>query len=430
MGGRSVEVYGEMPASVVLTGHRKRLLDCAISPDRRFLVSASVDGTVGIWDPVTGDCTHTIRLKAGGPCVVIPDGTIAVAAVETISLFRPDGTEPLRVLEGHRKPVTRLRAAPDGSYLLSASLDGSVRMWDPATGHLIRALSHTKAVSDCDVAPDGSFIVSVSNDRALRIWDPATGKSEVSDSISVKKVGGGNLVRCGILPDGRIMVSCVPFGGTVVWDPETGRNTLEGLDDAGLAVTPAGEMLLMSDVRGGLGVRSAATGDLRLVLTGHTKQVLGASVSQDGLIAATTSRDRSVRIWPIGVGVLGELMAAVEAAVPSTGAVEVVLGIHTHDPDVAIEMPSGDRLREIAAESLARHDSTRSLHADGYVRAILASGGGPLPAAEGQALRDAPALMKGVLEERGVDPHQYSIDVWSEPVGDRVRVVWAAATRR
>jgi WD40 repeat protein len=67
--------------------------------------------------------------------------------------------------------------APDGTWIVSASDDGTVRIWDVASGETRHILSgHTDAVAGCAVAPDGTWIVSASQDATLRIWDPATGR--------------------------------------------------------------------------------------------------------------------------------------------------------------------------------------------------------------------------------------------------------------
>jgi WD40 repeat protein len=56
-----------------------------------------------------------------------------------------------------------------------------LRIWDVATGDTRRTLEgHTEWVQGCGVAPDGTWIVSASNDKTLRIWDAATGESVVA----------------------------------------------------------------------------------------------------------------------------------------------------------------------------------------------------------------------------------------------------------
>jgi WD40 repeat protein len=61
--------------------------------------------------------------------------------------------------------------APDSSYIVSASNDNTLRMWNPDTGDTIHTLKGpTDPVRGCAVAPDSSYIVSASDDNTLRIW--------------------------------------------------------------------------------------------------------------------------------------------------------------------------------------------------------------------------------------------------------------------
>ena len=65
--------------------------------------------------------------------------------------------------EGHTEPVSGCAVAPDGTWIVSASEDKTLRIWDVATGETRRTLTgHTEAVSGCAVAPDGTWIVSAS----------------------------------------------------------------------------------------------------------------------------------------------------------------------------------------------------------------------------------------------------------------------------
>ena len=122
-----------------LDGHTGAVVGCAVAPDGTWIVSASADKTLRIWDVASG--------------------------------------ETRRTLTGHTDAVWGCAVAPDGTWIVSASEDKTLRIWDAASGETRRTLTgHTDSVRGCAVAPDGSWIVSASADKTLRIWDAASGR--------------------------------------------------------------------------------------------------------------------------------------------------------------------------------------------------------------------------------------------------------------
>ncbi|HZM65486.1 MAG TPA: NB-ARC domain-containing protein [Nakamurella sp.] len=106
-----------------------------------------------------------------------------------------------RVLTGHTGGVRALAAAPDGSWLASADQDGTVRIWDPATGTVTHTLTgHTGGVLALPAAPDGSWLASAGNDRTVRIWElsriPAAAL-RVDGALTAVCVTRGALVAAG-----------------------------------------------------------------------------------------------------------------------------------------------------------------------------------------------------------------------------------------
>lgn len=167
--------------ALALHGHTKPVSQVRISPNGRYIASASADATVKIWDAATGAHLDTlVGHMAGVSCVAwAPDSNTLASGSDdkAIRLWdrvtgRPKTTTRRSVvardmapLRGHHNYVHCLAFSPKGNILASGSYDEAVFLWDVRAGRLMRSLpAHSDPVSGIDVSPDGTLVVSCSTD--------------------------------------------------------------------------------------------------------------------------------------------------------------------------------------------------------------------------------------------------------------------------
>jgi len=104
--------------------------------------------------------------------------------------------------------------APDGKSLASAAHDGTVRLWECATGKERCVLQGHKGWVRCAAfAPDGKTIASVGQDPTVRIWDVVTGKE-------LHKLEGhsGIVWTVAFSPDGKTLATGCDDRTIRLWD--------------------------------------------------------------------------------------------------------------------------------------------------------------------------------------------------------------------
>ena len=132
---------------------------------------------------------------------------------------------PLRVLPeaqilgGHSGYVTAVAWSPDGHHILTGSEDGTVRIWDAATGDNTLTLTHKASVTAVAWSPDARHILTASRDRTVRIWDATTGDNTLTLTLThtdwVRAVAWS--------PDGHHILTASEDRTARIWDATKGE---------------------------------------------------------------------------------------------------------------------------------------------------------------------------------------------------------------
>lgn len=159
------------------------------SRDGKHLASASNGGPVKVWDAGTGELVRIFPY--GSTFDFSPDGKlIGCAASQPIEGDTPDDVRKrydiqtyelqtgrlLKTLisDDHNKEsyVLWIEFSPDGSLIAAANWDGTAKLWNVATGELVRTITdHSAGVHAAVFSPDGRIIATGSEDKMLRLWN-------------------------------------------------------------------------------------------------------------------------------------------------------------------------------------------------------------------------------------------------------------------
>jgi WD40 repeat protein len=355
-----------------LPGHSSHVHGLAFSPIAPLLATRAADGTVRFWDRST-DKVLDLSIPvgpAGGDvnAVFTPDGRYLVTGNSSGAIVvlkvppdppayqpgparklpdplelakRPSAADKLErkyipvelfisfgmakveappelvaifdhgVTPGDRRILT-VAFSPDGKWLASGCIDGSIKIWDMATGKLTHTLAGHQAgrfVHGLAFSPDSAVLASGASfgDARIKLWNAATGelvRSLPCSDQSVREVA--------FAPDGKTLASASGEGNARIWEVATGKL---------LRTFAAGGLYSVAFSHDG---KTLAGGDARAIhlwdvntdweigrLEGHNALVRSLAFHPDGrsLASVCEAPDAEVRVWDLAAGKQSQRLA-------------------------------------------------------------------------------------------------------------------------
>uniref|UniRef100_A0A0C3TKW7 Anaphase-promoting complex subunit 4 WD40 domain-containing protein n=1 Tax=Guillardia theta (strain CCMP2712) TaxID=905079 RepID=A0A0C3TKW7_GUITC len=224
-----------------------------------------------------------------------------------VRLWRMDG-ECLRVLRGHSEWVYSLSFSPSGELLVSASFDGSLRVWDVSNGKCVRVM-RAGGINflACSFDPLGTFIAAASSDKLIRFFRLSDG--EVSRTLR----GHEKEVTClSFHPSDRLLASGSLDCSLRLWSTKSGEQlrVLGGRAQAKVwccSFSPSGHLLASGGSDSVIRLWRVEDGEVVSSLSGHRGAVRTLAFDARGgdggelLISGEGNlmwgSDNSVRVW-------------------------------------------------------------------------------------------------------------------------------------
>lgn len=305
---RSIRVWDLTTDQVRTLGSHSELVGgLSWSPDGRTLASCSWSGEIKLWDlasgtelpPLPSPVVHRVVLRVS----FSPDGRYLAAAgggmpntTGSIDLYDVPARKWVRNYRGHSTSVCDVRFSADGRRLVSASFDGTVKIWPVEPAPPYRTLEgHDQPIWALAYSRDSRQLATGSFDGTAKLWDSASGRMLRSLNI------GCPTISLAFGPDGYHLATPGPGDSALVWDLDSGalvqRFTGHQAPVTTVAWANNGRWVATGSRDSCTRIWDPKTGVCVATLAGHAGGIRALQFSADSTRVATAGDDGTVRIW-------------------------------------------------------------------------------------------------------------------------------------
>ena len=295
-----------------------------ITPDRQFFIRGSNDGKLKVFGIFNGELERIFGDHQGQAVFTLAisrDGKYVASSSDNLVKVWDYKTGVLRhIFEGHQDHVNSLTFNPFGSLLVSGSGEDemnecAIKVWDLEKWKLkVTEGSHWRTISALSFSPNGEYLVSGAFDKTVNVWNSRVGR------LITTLVGHKSSVDSVAITDNKQVISSCYTEGIKVWDVDTGKvlnemNVSKALNlkkedrVVSFVLTPdqkyiiSGSLGSTSEDGGLLAVWRLSDGEIIQALpifqnsVGHSEELNQVTISNDGQLVFSASRDRMVKVW-------------------------------------------------------------------------------------------------------------------------------------
>ena len=193
-----------------------------------ILATAGYDHTIRFWEALSGICLRTIQYPDSqvNKLVISPDKRFLVAAGHPhVRMYdvQTNTPNPITSFEGHTGNVTAVGFQSAGRWIVTASEDGTIKIFDIRTPGIQRDYQLKTPVNDVIIHPNQGELVSADQSGSVRIWDLAenacTHELIPEEDVPVRSVS--------VAIDGSLLVAANNKGNVYTWKTSTSGDLTE-----------------------------------------------------------------------------------------------------------------------------------------------------------------------------------------------------------
>jgi WD40 repeat protein len=288
-----------------------------------------------------------IETQAAMPAIKLDKPPSLSPNMPVISPAHASKLQEVGVLRGHENMVTHIVFSPTQPILASLSSDGTIRVWDVATGTTRYVLRCFRG-NGLAFSPDGTMLAAASHDfkvYGIRTWGVSTGQEmpfirggkvdlngltfnptgqrivvgsangevrlwDVSERVEVSALNvelsntqhGIPVTHIAYSPNGNYMLIGTPTSVTIWSQKEQASTTLKSSGRLGEIAVSSDNATMAFATGTNISVWDLPTSNLETMLHGHTNPVTSLTFSPDGSILVSGADDKTLRLWDVRLG--------------------------------------------------------------------------------------------------------------------------------